>query len=129
MQTRVLIGTLLVGALAAATLAAAPTRRAAVVTFIGPTIVAGALVMGPVVFEHDDEKMARGESCTTIYRYDRNTKQRGEVIVDFMCMPRERPLATKFEATCARAAIAGPDRLMEYQFSGEREGHGVPYSK
>lgn len=130
MRTKILIETLLLGgALAVSVLGAAPARKSAVVNFIRPTIVAGAVAMGPVVFEHDEEKMARGESCTTVYRYDPRKNVRGEAIVAFMCVPRDRPVATTFEATCARAAIDGPDRLMEYQFAGEREGHGVPHWK
>lgn len=126
MRTRILIGTLLLGgALAASTLGAVPVRNAAVVRFIRPTIVAGTFVLGTVVFEHDDGKMARGEPCTTVYHYNANTNERGEAIVGFMCVPRERPLATKFETTLVQT-VSWPDRLMEYQFAGEREGHGVP---
>ncbi len=47
------------------------------------------------------------------------------VTVSFMCMPHERPFATKFEATLLQT-ISWPDRLTEYQIAGEREGHGVP---
>ena len=128
MRTKVLIGTmLLAGALGASTLAAfAPAKQAMALHFLRPTIVAGAAIMGPVVFEHDDEKMARGEPCTTVYRYDHKQQDRGEVIVQFMCTPHERPVATKFEAICDRGAGTGPDRLLEYQFPGETEGHGVP---
>jgi len=130
MRKRILIGTLLlVGVLAVSTLDAVPSRQSARVRFMRPTFVAGAVVLGSVVFEHDHEKMARGESCTTVYYYDASKNERGKAIVDFMCVPRERPIATQFEATCVRAAIDGPDRLTEYQFSGDREGHGVPYWK
>jgi hypothetical protein len=126
MRKRILIGTLLlVGALAASTLGAVPVRKVALARFIRPTIVAGTFVLGTVVIEHDDERMARGEPCTTLYHYDPKTDGRGDVIVQFMCVPRERPLATKFEATLVQTA-SWPDRLMEYQLAGEREGHGVP---
>jgi hypothetical protein len=83
--------------------------------------------MGPVVFEHDDARMARGEPCTTVYTYDRKTKRPGNVIVEFMCLPQERPLTANFAATCTRESPAGPERLAEYQFAGDREGHGVPF--
>jgi hypothetical protein len=115
---------LIMGFLAASTLDAVPTRRSAVVRFLRPTIIAGTFVLGTVVIEHDDEKMARGEPCTTVYRY-KAANERGEPIVSFMCMPQERPLATKFEATLVQT-VSWPDRLMEYQITGEREGHGVP---
>jgi hypothetical protein len=114
----------MMGVLAASTLDAVPTRRSAVVRFLNPTLVAGSFVMGTVVIEHDDDKMARGEPCTTVYRF-KSTNEVGEPLVSFMCMPQERPLATKFEATLLQT-ISWPDRLTEYQLPGEREGHGVP---
>lgn len=129
MRRNVFIGTvLIVGALAASTLGASPTRRAAVVRFLNPTIIAGSFVMGTVVIEHDDEKMAQGQPCTTVYHFDADTNGPGDPIVSFMCTPRERPLATKFEATLVRS-VSWPDRLTEYQLVGESEGHGVPAEK
>jgi hypothetical protein len=125
MQAKFFIGAaVMMGFLAASTLDAVPTRRSAVVRFLRPTIVAGSFVIGTVVIEHDDAKMARGEPCTTVYHY-KSENERGEPIVSFMCMPRERPLATQFEATVV-GTVSWPDRLTEYQIAGEREGHGVP---
>ena len=127
MRKTFLVGALLAGVVLAVTvLGAAPTRKAAVVRFMKPTIIAGAAVMGPVVFEHDDERMARGEACTKVYRYDVKTHGTGDFIVGFMCTPQDREHAKQFEATLIKAP-AGPDRLVEYQFKGETEGHGVPY--
>lgn len=116
--------TLIIGFLGAATLDALPNRRTAVVRFLRPTIIANAFVMGTVVIEHDDDKMAKGEPCTTVYRYKSKTEL-GEPLVSFMCVPHDRPLATKFEATLVQT-VSWPDRLMEYQIAGESEGHGVP---
>jgi hypothetical protein len=127
MRRKILIVSLaLIGAVAVLTAGAVPTRKSALVRFTTPTVVAGAIVMGTVVFEHDDSAMARGESCTTVYSYDTWKNQRGKAIVDFMCEPRERSLATKFEATCSRTFVTGPHTLLEYQFAGDTEGHGVP---
>jgi len=54
MRKTVFIGALFfIVILAVTALGATATRRAAVVRFMKPTIVAGAAVMGPVVFEHD----------------------------------------------------------------------------
>ena len=128
MRMKFLIGTLVVGVLAVSTLAAVPSRQSALVRFLRPTIIAGTFVLGTVVFEHDDARMARGEPCTTVYYYDANAKTRGETIVEFMCVPHERPLASKFEAVTAQT-VSWPDKLMEYQFAGDREGHGVPSLK
>ena len=125
MRTKFFIGAaVMMGFLAASTLDAVPARRSAVVRFLRPTIVAGSFVIGTVVIEHDDAKMARGEPCTTVYHY-KSENELGEPIVSFMCMPQDRPLATKFEATLIRS-VSSPDRLTEYQIAGEREGHGVP---
>jgi hypothetical protein len=130
MRSRLFGTLLLVGVLAASVLTAvAPTRKVALVTFQKPMIVAGVALMGPVVFEHDDAKMARGEPCTTVYRYDSQTNGPGQVLVAFMCVPKDRPLATRFEATISRVWTTGAGRLTEYQFAGDHEGHGVPYSK
>jgi hypothetical protein len=127
MRTRVTIGALVVFAILAVTaVAAVPARQAAVVRFLKPTIIAGAAVMGPVVFEHDDAKMARGEPCTTVYQYDAKHQARGKVIVEFMCEPKFGDVTKEFEARCIKAP-AGPDRLIEYQFKGDNEAHGVPY--
>jgi hypothetical protein len=127
MRTRVLVGALVVFAVLAVTaVAAVPARQAAVVRFLKPTIIAGAAVMGPVVFEHDDARMARGEPCTTVYQYDAKHQARGKMIVEFMCVPKFGDVAKEFEARCIKAP-AGPDRLVEYQFKGDNEAHGVPY--
>jgi hypothetical protein len=125
MRSKIFIGAaVMMGFLAASTLDAVPTRRTAVVRFLRPTIVAGTFVIGTVVFEHDDAKMARGEPCTTVYQY-RSKDELGEPIVSFMCLPQDRPLATKFEAALIHNAT-WPDKLIEYQIAGEHEGHGVP---
>lgn len=128
MQTKLFIGAALVlGIFAASTLDAVPVRRSAAVRFLKPTIVAGAFIQGTVVFEHDDAKMANGEPCTTVYRF-KSKSELGEPLVSFMCVPQERPVATKFEATIVKN-ITSPDRLIAYQIAGEREAHGVPEMK
>jgi hypothetical protein len=112
--------------LAVSVLTAAPTRRAAVVRFMKPTIIAGAAVLGPVLFEHDDGRMARGEACTKVFFYDAKKQGPGDLIVEFHCTPKDRPAAKQFEATVIKSP-AGPDYLIEYQMAGEIEGHGVPH--
>ena len=128
MQLKLFIAAALVmGFLATSALDAVPTRRAAAVRFLNPTIIAGSVVMGTVVIEHDDAKMARGEPCTTVYRY-KSDAEYGEPLVSFMCLPQDRPRANKFEATLVQT-ISWPDRLLEFQLPGEHEGHGVPSAK
>jgi hypothetical protein len=128
MRTKILIGAALIaGVLAASTLGAVPVRRSAVVRFLNPTLIAGSFVIGTVVIEHDDAKMASGEPCTTVYRFKSNNEF-GEPLVSFMCVPLARPVATKFEAKLVQG-VSWPDRLVEDQIAGEHEGHGVPASK
>jgi hypothetical protein len=127
MRTRTLVGALVCfSVLAAAAVTAAPTRRTALVRFLKPTIVAGAAVMGPVVFEHDDTRMARGEACTKVFFYDVKHNGPGDLIVQFHCTPKDRAVVKHFEARLIKSPM-GPDRLVEYQMPGETEAHGVPY--
>ena len=128
MRVRIILGTFVIGVLMASALAAmAPVKKAVAVHFRRPTIVVNTLIQGAVVFEHDDERMARGEACTRVYKYDNRRKERGEMIVEFHCTPKDRTVPTRFEAVVSRGEGAGPDRLVEYQFAGDGEGHGVPY--
>ena len=131
MRSRILVGALLVvGLLAVGTLAASsavttPSRQEVVAYFVRPTVIAGAIVQGRVLLVHDDQLMAKGEPCTTVYRLG---PRRGlqEKIVSFMCRPTRRDTVNKFTVTCSRAALTGPDVVTEYQFAGDPEAHGVP---
>jgi hypothetical protein len=88
---KILVGALLFVAVLAVTALGAVPRRS-VVRFMKPTIIAGAAMLGSVVFEHDDDRMAR-RTCK-VYHYDAKHKARGDVIVEFHCMPKDRPVAT-----------------------------------
>lgn len=130
MKGHICIGTLLlVGLFGASTFATrgdnvGPARRWAIVNFPSPVQLGDQYLMGQYLFVHDDAKMARGEVCTSIYRFDPKTGPKEEVIA-FHCQPAQRPL-------CDRATFTVRDRgpeipmLTEYQFAGDSEGHGVP---
>ena len=127
MRSKILAGLLLltvVGGVSA--LEAVATRQTAVVRFMRPTIIAGVHALGAVVLEHDEARMARGEPCTYVYHYDAKNNARGDVLVAFHCVRQTRPRATQFDASLQRSSPTGPDRLLEYQFEGDTEGHGVP---
>lgn len=130
MRSRILVGSLLiVGVLAAGAFASggtgvAPARQWAAVNLKDPTLIAGNFVMGPVLFAHDDAKMARGEPCTGVYRFEPG-KGPTELIVAFHCVPKERSVATGFTLT-TKTKPDGTCILQEYQFAGDAEGHGVP---
>jgi hypothetical protein len=116
-----MLGVLGLGARGAAT---APAVKWAAVNFTQTTLIAGAFISGPVVFVHDDARMARGEPCTTVHRFD-PARGAGEQLVAFHCKPRWGKTANKFtQSTTARPD--GPPVLTEYQFAGDEESHEVP---
>ena len=132
MKASIRIGVLLVVALVAAgTLSASGNnyvgakKQWTIVNFADPILVKGEFVMGPVLIVHDNEKMAKGEACTTFYRFD---KARGpqEEIVSFHCKPRTTD--AKLDATNLVTTLTDPGcrKLVEYQIAGDAEAHGVP---
>ena len=126
MRTRYIVGSLvLLGiALAGSRTAAQPALKWAIVNLTDATVIAGAFVSGPVVFVHDDAKMARGEPCTSVHEFDAK-KGLGKEVVAFHCKPRW----TKAPARFTQATATRPDsaRVMtEYQFADDTEAHGIP---
>lgn len=127
MRVRLIGGSfLLLGAVGFATArpAATPALKWASINLTDTTVIAGTFVSGPVVFVHDDERMARGEPCTSVHRFD-SSKGIGEEIVAFHCKPRWTHAPGKFTAATLRMPD-GPPVLTEYQFAGDTEAHGVP---
>jgi hypothetical protein len=43
-----------------------------------------------------------------------------------MCRPVQRPLAKEFRVVSTKNGLSGTQRMLEYQFSGDTEAHGVP---
>jgi hypothetical protein len=135
MRSHFLVGAFLVAAvLTVGTVATtgdgvAPARQTAVVTLVEPTLVGATVVQGPVLFIHDAEKMARGEPCTTIRLFDPE-KGPQEELVSFHCIPKARKVVSRFTMTTRPNVELGFGYvLVEYQFAGDAEGHGVPPSK
>jgi len=129
MRTRYIVGSLvLLGiALAGSRTAAEPAIKWAIVNLTGTTVIAGAFVSGPVVFVHDDAKMARGGPCTSVHEFDAN-KGLGKEVVAFHCKPRWTKAPARFtQATAMRPD--GPRVMTEYQFAGDEEAHGIPTTK
>jgi len=103
-----------------------PARQWAIGYLTEPTLVGSTIVQGPVLFTHDETKMARGEPCTTVHLFD---PQRGPVeeLVAFHCIARQRGIVTRFTIrTEPNRELGFGCILTEYQFAGETEGHGVP---
>jgi hypothetical protein len=121
----------LVGVLAAGTVAvsgdgSAPVRQSAIVHLTEPTLIGSTIVEGPVLFTHDNAKMARGEPCTTVYLIE-PARGPAEEIASFHCTPTLRNVVHKFTVTTRpNTALGFGCVLTEYQFAGDSEGHGVP---
>ena len=145
MRSRILFGVLLVlGLLSPATFATSgarvsPVRQWAIVNFDRTTAVSGALLnAGRYLIVHDADKMARGDACTTFYRFGESGNGAQEEAVSFHCIPREREVGG--ETTLTLGTVAGDtggctsgwsytnDKLTEFQFAADSEGHGVPDS-
>jgi len=127
MHPRTLVGLVVVVGLAAAVNSdGAATRRWATVYLTEPTLIESTIVQGPVMFVHDDSRMARGEPCTTVHLFDPARGPLEEIAV-FHCIPTSRKPTPKFTLTTRPNAELGFGCVLtEYQFAGDTEGHGVP---
>jgi hypothetical protein len=132
MRSRILKGLLVIagfttlGALTTGDAMSAASRQSAVVWLKEPTLIVSTIVQGPVVFTHDAEKMANGDTCTTVYLWEPG-KTRGEEVASFHCIPTARKTASTFTLkTEPNLELGFGCILKEYQFAGDSEGHGVP---
>ena len=131
MRVTVLVGALLlVGLVGARTFATdghavGPQRQWSIVNFPEPTQVGRAFLSGPYLIVHDEAKMARGEPCTTIYRWIPG-KGPEEQVLSFMCIHSTQALAAQTTLTVGWSSSLGLATLERYQFAGDTDGHGVP---
>ena len=132
MRSRIIVGVfLLIALVGAGTLAArgnsyvGSDKQWAIVNFPDPVSVNGEFVMGPVLIIHDSAKMARGEPCTTFYRFDpaRGPK---EALVSFHCNPRPSDSVDTTTLTTVSITPGACKKLVEVQIAGDAEAHGVP---
>ena len=128
MRSRIIVGSLVIfaslAALSVTRTAADPAIKWASVNLVDTTLIAGAFVSGPVVFVHDDARMAAGEPCTSVHRFVPG-KGVGEEIVAFHCKPRWGEAPERF----TQAVTNTPEGLRvmtEYQFAGDKEAHAIP---
>jgi hypothetical protein len=114
---------------AAASSGDGPARRQWAAVYLSePTMIGATIVQGPVVFVHDDGKMARGEPCTSVLLFEPG-KGPTEEIAAFHCIPQKRGIAHRFTLTTRPNVEFGLGCvLIEYQFAGDAEGHGVPFA-
>jgi hypothetical protein len=103
-----------------------PSREWAVVYLAEPTLIGSIIVQGPVIFTHDDERMARGKACTTVQLFEPG-KGPLEEIASFHCIPRSAPAPHRFTIkTRPNTKMGYGCVLTEFQFAEDGEAHGVP---
>jgi len=132
MPTRILSGACLVvmvlasGAVASSGDRVGSGRQSAAVNLGEPTLIGSTIVQGPVLFTHDDTRMARGEPCTSVRLFDPATGKTEEIAA-FHCIARPRAVVRTFTIrTRPNVELGFGCVLTEYQFAGDAEGHGVP---
>jgi hypothetical protein len=100
-------------------------KQTAVIEFFDRTDVAKVVLdKGKYLFEHDDERMARGEACMNVYSYVNGKADR--LVVSFHCQMVERKLAATTITNEEMTREPGVFRLKEIQFAGTTKGHLVP---
>jgi hypothetical protein len=87
--------------------------------------VATRILIGTYVIVHDD---GQGGPCTALYRVGTGPLPLEETVA-FHCTPFKRKAAPRFTTTVDWNPALGMDMLIEYQFAGDSEGHGVPVVK
>ena len=129
MLSRFAVGLLLITAVfTSAALASGDhaSQRWAAVFLSEPTLVGSTIVQGPVLFVHDDAKMARGEPCTTVQLFNPGEGP-SETIASFHCLPRQAKAPRTFRIqTRPNTELGFGCVLVEYQFAGDPEAHGMP---
>ena len=103
---------------------AAPSRESAVVEFTRTVKLQGALLRGVYTIVHDEERMARGEPCTYIYRGRKMDEKK--LVLSFHCIHVEREMVTAFKATIPSYGPYEVPEIREIQFAGSTAGHKVP---
>jgi len=110
-------------------------KETAVVEFTDKTKVMGAVLYGKYFVVHDEARMAKGEPCLFIYRYnegeplDQIEGQSGRLIVSFRCRHVDRSAAREPVLTLGMTSGADPSvlfELREIQLPGSTVGHQVP---
>lgn len=104
--------------------AQAQGKEIAVVEFTDKTKIQDKVLQGTYIFEHDDERMAKGEPCMYIYLSEKGKP--GERVAAFHCTPVDRTLAKNLVISVGMTANPDVWQLKEIQFVGTTKGHLVP---
>src|SRR6476660_674387 len=123
MRSRFAVGSLLMTVVFATAVLASGDRRPS-----RPWATISLFAPGPVLVVHDDAKMARGEPCTTVQLFNPGEGP-AETIASFHCIPRQAKAPKMFRIqTRPNTEMGYGCVLVEYQFAGDPEAHGVPTS-
>ena len=101
----------------------AEQKEKAVTSFTQPVQIMGVTLKGEYLFVHDDAAMARGESCTYIYKG--RAENINNLVISFHCMPVVRARASYFTVRTLEI-FPGYSEIREFQFGGSSEAHLVP---
>ncbi len=99
MRSRIFVGALLllsvlaVGTIATSGDGVAPPRQWAITHFEKPVLVNNQILVGSYLIVHNEAKMARGEACTSFYRFD-VAKGPQEEVVSFTASRPSEPSRT-----------------------------------
>jgi hypothetical protein len=98
-------------------------KERATMKFNQPVKLMGVTLKGEYLFVHDDEAMARGEACTSVYEGDADVPDK--LVVSFHCTPVPRARVASFTV---RNQVISPGQweVREFQFAGSSESHLVP---
>lgn len=95
-------------------------RQSAIVTFPDPVLVGGTFVMGRIEIVHDEDRMARGEPCTQVYRLAKGKLP--QEVVAIHCKRVSRPIAEHLTLGM-RTTDPRFRTLTTYQFRGSDHAH------
>ena len=97
-------------------------KERGVAAFTEPVQLMNVTLRGEYLFVHDDAAMARGETCTFVYKGLVESKE--NLVVAFHCKPELRAKAERFTVR-TRQASTGLKEIKEVQFAGSTEAHLV----
>jgi hypothetical protein len=103
-----------------------PLSQSAILTFQDPVLVNGTFVMGKVKIVHDEERMARGEPCTQLFRLEEGKAPKELVAVH--CKRVGRPVANQLTLVM-RTTNPSYRILTAYQFAGTDHAHELVISR
>jgi hypothetical protein len=105
-------------------LAQSQSKEVVVVEITDKVSLQDKILQGSYIFEHDDERMAKGEPC--MYVYTNNKGKPGEKVVAFHCTPVAREVSKTVVLSVTMTTDPTVWKLKEIQFAGSTKGHLVP---